>query len=212
MGTSTKIDITGLKSEYLVVIEYAGKNKQGKRLWKCLCSLCGNYKNIMTTQLIGKKHRVKSCGCYRIILGQQTKMDKKKKKEEKILDKINNKFNAGFNRIYRTYKRNAKIKELEFSLERDDFYNLTKSNCYYCGSGLLNISIEKGQYSDYIYNGIDRIDNSKGYVIENCVPCCKICNQAKHGLRQDDFIIWINKVFNNMKKNNMLITERQYDF
>lgn len=211
MGTSTKIDLTGLKTEYLTVIEYAGKNKKGKRMWKCLCSLCGNYKNIITTQLIGKKVRAKSCGCYQKTLGQRARLDKKKKKEEKILNRENNKFNAGFNRVFRNYKRNAKVKKLDFSLEKEDFYNLTKSKCYYCDSGLINISIEKGQYSDYVYNGIDRVDNSKGYTRENCVPCCKICNQAKHGLRQDDFIIWVNKAFNHMKNSKILIKEREYE-
>lgn len=28
-------------------------------------------------------------------------------------------------------------------------------------------------------NGLDRIDSSKGHTKENCVPCCKECNQAK---------------------------------
>jgi hypothetical protein len=29
------------------------------------------------------------------------------------------------------------------------------------------------------YNGIDRVDNEKGYLVENCVPCCFTCNSLK---------------------------------
>ena len=34
----------------------------------------------------------------------------------------------------------------------------------------------------YLYNGIDRIDNKLGYIKGNMTPCCKICNHAKHDL------------------------------
>jgi hypothetical protein len=36
-----------------------------------------------------------------------------------------------------------------------------------------------GSRGIYTYNGIDRVDNSKGYTPENTVPCCKICNKIK---------------------------------
>jgi len=36
--------------------------------------------------------------------------------------------------------------------------------------------------------GIDRIDNSKGYIEGNMVPCCKICNWMKSDKSSIDFI------------------------
>jgi 5-methylcytosine-specific restriction endonuclease McrA len=34
-------------------------------------------------------------------------------------------------------------------------------------------------YFTFLYSGIDRKDNEKGYTEENCVPCCKRCNGIK---------------------------------
>lgn len=47
---------------------------------------------------------------------------------------------------------------------------------------------------------IDRWDNSRGYSIDNCVPCCSTCNMMKgHGLGGFEFVtksIQISKHFN----------------
>jgi hypothetical protein len=40
----------------------------------------------------------------------------------------------------------------------------------------------------YIYNGVDRVDNTKGYTIENCVPCSKEANAMKMAFGHDEFI------------------------
>ena len=56
--------------------------------------------------------------------------------------------------------------------------------CWYCGS----MPIPR--------NGIDRQDNSKGYEIGNCVPCCTKCNLLKSDMSYEDFCLWITKVFN----------------
>jgi len=49
---------------------------------------------------------------------------------------------------------------------------------------------------DYVHNGIDRLDSSRGYILENCVPCCKVCNYAKRNMSVNDFLNWIKKVYN----------------
>ncbi len=41
---------------------------------------------------------------------------------------------------------------------------------------------------EYIYNGIDRLDSSKGYTLENCVPCCEEINVMKMALTKDRFV------------------------
>ena len=55
-------DISGNRYGRLTVVEYAGKNRQGKSLWKCKCD-CGNEKNITASDL--SSGRVNSCGCLR---------------------------------------------------------------------------------------------------------------------------------------------------
>lgn len=55
--------------------------------------------------------------------------------------------------------------------------NMMKSNCYYCNFiSLITL------------NGIDRMDNSKCYIIENCVSCCKNCNFIKKCLDPITFL------------------------
>jgi hypothetical protein len=39
----------------------------------------------------------------------------------------------------------------------------------------------------WVYNGIDRIDSSAGYVPSNVVPCCHDCNFMKGSLGYDEF-------------------------
>lgn len=67
---------------------------------------------------------------------------------------------------YNIYKKNARRRNLNFQLTKEEFYNITSQPCYYCGN-FQN------------YNGIDRIDPNKGYYFQNCVPCCEICNKMK---------------------------------
>ena len=57
-----------------------------------------------------------------------------------------------------------------------DFDNLSKNDCFYCG--------KPGP------NGIDRVDNNKGYELSNCVPCCKHCNYVKGALSVKNLKIW----------------------
>jgi 5-methylcytosine-specific restriction endonuclease McrA len=66
--------------------------------------------------------------------------------------------------------------------------------CNYCGDELTNYKKNKDSYGEFKYNGIDRIDSSKGYEIDNVVPCCKNCNTMKWDLDVDDFYKHIKKI------------------
>ncbi len=43
-------------------------------------------------------------------------------------------------------------------------------------------------------SGIDRVDNSVGYEVDNCVPCCGVCNRMKRDLTKDQFIDHVHKI------------------
>jgi hypothetical protein len=60
---------------------------------------------------------------------------------------------------------NAKHIGREWTLTLEQFAALVSQACHYCGNPLH----ETGA-------GLDRIDNSRGYVLDNVVPCCKVCN------------------------------------
>jgi len=79
------------------------------------------------------------------------------------------------------YKSGAKQRGLEFSLTKEQFETYWQKSCFYCGDKIKTI-------------GLDRIDNSKGYTIDNVVPCCKICNRMKMNLNKDEFILQCKKI------------------
>jgi hypothetical protein len=52
-------------------------------------------------------------------------------------------------------------------------------------------------YGDYVYNGIDRKNNSLGYVSNNCVPCCSECNLMKRKMSVNQFLEHMRKILCN---------------
>lgn len=83
-------------------------------------------------------------------------------------------------------------------LNLNNFYNLIKKECYYCGVKCLNKTnlAGKDKNGTLIYNGLDRIDNNFPHNLNNVVPCCKYCNTAKNNLTLQEFYSWIKKVKN----------------
>ncbi len=73
------------------------------------------------------------------------------------------------------YRSRAKKTNLEFLLTEEQFLSFWEKPCHYCGEKINGI-------------GIDRIDNSKGYSIENCVPCCIDCNKMKMTKTVEQFL------------------------
>ena len=80
------------------------------------------------------------------------------------------------------YRRGAQQRNLEFSLEFEEFQKLIHSKCQYCGDRFGQIL------------GVDRVDNTRGYFIENCVPCCSLCNRMKLNLTLEEFLLQCRKI------------------
>ena len=91
--------------------------------------------------------------------------------------------------VFYRYKSEAKRRNRIFKLSQNELWALVTQPCFYCGN------IEKN------FNGVDRIDNNIGYVLNNCVPCCSICNFMKHTQPQNQFI---HKCFEIYKKQEEL--------
>ena len=73
---------------------------------------------------------------------------------------------------------NTKTRGISVDLTIDQFVQLCRiPNCHYCDSP-INRGLKSGEkgYRGYF---IDRKDNKIGYILDNCVPCCWNCNQAK---------------------------------
>ncbi len=78
------------------------------------------------------------------------------------------------NRIWQDYTRGAKDRCLVFELTVEQVESLVLQPCTYCGAEPRN--------------GIDRCDNSLGYILSNCVPCCTVCNVMKMAMPANTFI------------------------
>ena len=50
--------------------------------------------------------------------------------------------------------------------------------------------------------GLDRIDSSIGYQVDNLVSCCSICNQMKSDRNKEE---WLDKMFTILKYQGVII-------
>jgi len=180
---SKLIDLTGKKFGRLTVIRRSYPNKKGQPMWLCKCD-CGTEKIISGNRL--KVGDAKSCGCLR--------------KEAPNNKKRLNLGLANMRSIMRGCKRKAKKQGLDYKLTEEQYRAITQKDCYYCGAKPNNISKNEGRYGVYIYNGIDRVDNNKGYTMDNIVPCCKRCNYAKKNHTLQEFKDWIKRIYDNINK------------
>lgn len=100
------------------------------------------------------------------------------------------------NSIISKYRISARRRNLEFALDKELFSSLIEQNCHYCGAEPGNTYKHDVEPYTKKYNGIDRVDNSKGYLPNNVVPCCKHCNWMKRDFNKDDFLSHIGRIYN----------------
>lgn len=181
---SKKIDISGLKFGKLLVIEEASKRtNKGVLLWRCLCD-CGNETTATGSSL--KQGNTASCGCFKVLYGVKYTPQE-----------------ATARRAMKNYSINNRLFKLSF----EEFFKRSQFNCFYCGkepSNLTkseNISEWSKLNGDFIYNGLDRVDSSKDYTIDNVVTCCKYCNKSKCALTICDFKSHIKNLLNIRESN-----------
>ena len=144
-----------------------------KRCVDCRCS-CGNTKQVKVSEIASG--RAKSCGCL----------------SREALDNGVSKYEAGFRATLRVYKYSAKQRGLMYELSEKCLFTFVKSNCHYCGKP-PNKPHRKCE--TFLYNGLDRVDNSVGYIESNVVPCCYICNKMKGDLSTEVFLEHLNNIF-----------------
>lgn len=193
-----RIDLLGMRFGRLVVVKESPIRTSGRVHWDCLCD-CGKTVTVASASL--KNGLTKSCGC----LHSEISSAKAKRlwdegkwstRQNFSNDAISD--NAVLNEIYAGYKVGAKSRGYSFDIDGATFIDLTSKPCYYCGEQPKNTRIRGNGsiVSEYKYNGIDRVDNSKGYIIGNVVPCCKKCNNIKMAVTIDIARKMINFVDN----------------
>lgn len=185
-----RVNIKGQKFGRLIALYDIGESKNGYRMWKCLCE-CGQ--SIITSAKRLKGGITKSCGCLRSENG------KKWIKNIAGCGRLPA-GEANFNHTFGSYKHKAKERNFEFLLTKEQFRELVQQNCFYCGAKPHNIKSGIRTNDKFIYNGIDRTDNTKGYIIDNCVTCCGDCNWMKKTYTQQEFLLRIKLIYDHMLK------------
>jgi hypothetical protein len=174
----TSRNLIGQRFDRLLVLSKQ-RNEHNNVVWECICD-CGNKTLSRTHNLTGGY--ATSCGC---------------KRKEGIIhnNQIRGKIpgEAAKNQLYSSYKIRSLKKNIIFDIDKETFYKLTESDCYYCGAEPSQ-KIYKRKRGYYLYNGIDRVDNTLGYSKENCVSCCKICNYMKQDLTLEEFYSHIRRI------------------
>lgn len=160
------------------------KIKGGVTYWKCRCS-CGNENYVARESLL--KGLSKSCGC----LAKEILRNKVKLPDGE----------ANLNSLYHRYIIQANKRNLSFELTKEEFRILASSDCFYCGQKPEKHGKSKTVSTYFLSNGVDRKDNTKGYIIDNIVPCCYKCNSMKGKLSFEDFIEQIAKINSYMNYN-----------
>ncbi len=148
---------------------------------------CGQHAAVRPTDLV--RGKTKSCGCL-----QREKASNSGKLRRKAPGE------AATNCVFNSYKQAARSRSLPFELSREQVAGLIFDTCRYCGCGPQNLMSRKtGMFGAIRYNGIDRVDNSEGYTVKNCVTACEMCNKAKRTMDAADFIVWVNRVHDHMQ-------------
>ena len=200
-----------------ILKELSKRQKNGKLKYyqekECHCG---------TVFVTRKDGNAKSCGCINKELNKKRRLGK-----------------PAFNRIKNedfTLKIAKKIFKShgyqDGNLTFNEFLELTKKNCYYCGSEPLNFyhpaykkdgttriitryTVKgesyktKSSHGYYIpfefgfkFNGLDRINQKDKHDLNNVVPCCKNCNFMKRDLNLDEFLNKIKEIYECQQKKN----------
>ena len=135
--------------------------------WICKCE-CGIIKSIPTQQLLyGSTTQCRECG-YK-----------------------NRKPTHPIGHLYTSIKEGAIKRNKTFNLSKDEMYNLLKKQNFKCalsGLPLKIVSIRKRTNTNYTTASLDRIDSSKGYVVDNIQWVHRDLNTMKWDIDQDKFI------------------------
>ena len=100
-------------------------------------------------------------------------------------------------RSYLTYLRSKAISRKKSCISIDDLVQLFNNQNGKCALTGWDMTMILGEGVVNTNASIDRIDSSKGYVVDNIQFVCRIANTAKSDLSQEDFINLCKTIINN---------------
>jgi hypothetical protein len=147
----------------------------------CLCLLCNTEHSVFKCNLYRKNsyYCCKSCSASR-----------ERAHQWKGFGDVHGKFMYVLNRI-------AKLRNLELNVAIEYIDGLLKLQNYKCAISGMDIKLVTENSKYECTASLDRIDSSKGYVIDNVQWVHKHINKMKQDFNQDLFIELCKKVANN---------------
>ena len=170
------VDLTDNVYGHLTVLKHVGSDASRSALWLCRC-MCGGEKELSARRLVHGNDT--SCGCHGTT-----------------------KESVAFSAVVESYKSAAKKRSYLWELTSEEAKHLFKQPCYYCNTVGSNTCTLRSTKHKFPYNGIDRVDNTKGYTKENCVSCCKFCNRAKDIYTEEEYINYCKQVVKHQEEMN----------
>lgn len=178
--------------------EIIGNKGRIHHLFRYRC-ICGN-EGLSTKSNLKAARKINTFSCYScrgIDVGQRNTTASLK--YEDPLD-------AQCSIVYSNYKSKCKMKGWLFTISFNIFKETIIQNCHYCGDPPKQYRLDRAKVrqgiSPVFINGIDRIDSTNGYTIDNILPCCQNCNLAKRSLSYKEFLHLITKIYEHKIKNN----------
>jgi hypothetical protein len=173
-GCTRNLNLVGKRFGKSTVLTKQTSHQMGRSDWLCQCECGGTCVVNISKLMCGIR---KSCGC-----------------ERKPCPKRLSDAEAAINKIWHSYLGNARHKAISFELDRDTFARLLTGNCYYCGLLPSKRVRLTHRTCNFLWNGIDRLNNDRGYEPDNVVSCCSVCNFRKGTTSSDEFLAWIASV------------------
>lgn len=179
MGGKSTIFI-GDRFGKLVVIEKSPKKDDTHTFWLCKCD-CGNISTVRANSL---RRNTQSCGCIRKAIC--------KERCWKGCGELSGS-------VFFNLKRSALKRKLEFSVSIEYLSSLFISQNKKCAISNLDISFGK-KASDRRSASLDRIDNNRGYTIDNVQWVHKDVNYMKSYLTEERLIYLCKKIIEHNEK------------
>ena len=175
-GRNIASDHTGKRFGKLTILHPTEKRcPNGYVIWRVQCD-CGKEVNYPAYRFTNRRSPTRTCGCG--------------PKGRRPIPNNGSHFNMAFTKA----KQSARDRGLYFALPHDVFCAMITKPCFYCGTP-PEMKRAKNLSGTVSRHGIDRISSSKGYTLDNCVPCCAQCNVAKLAQSVDEFKAWIKRAY-----------------
>lgn len=161
-----RIDYVGRKFGKWTVIRFSRDGNYRARYWLCRCE-CGFEQDITCSRLNSSEIG----GCRKC----RAKTQRRK----------------AYKRIWNTIKKNAMVRDLEFSIDPDYAFGLLANQGNHCkisGMPIWIADANKDRARDQTTASLDRIDSSLGYIVGNVQWLHKDVNKMKWDLSQDRFL------------------------